>query len=761
MEKVVSTLLVSILAISTFAFLSVEGNAETATSAYLTDFLQLTTNPMRDRQPIWSPDGTEMAYFAFDSGGWYRHVWTMNPDGTGKTQRTFGDVVDETGDYSPDGTKISFIRYRGASMFDIKILHLADNTVEHFLTKSGESLHMPRWSNDGTKILFNLHKDSDTVHEIHMINTDGTNEVTLVTLSYHGLHACWSPDDTQVIFVLDDGLWLVDTTPPYAQTPLFSTSHPATHAAYSPDGEYILYLQAPSLGDYQDLCLINANGDFIVQLTTDTSMSYPFDWSPDGQYVVFGSNRGGNEDIWRARLVIGESPAVACWKFDEGAGTIAGDSSGNGNTGTLVGAPEWTTGIREGALSFDGVDDFVQVPHSASLGITGNAISVGLWMKPTITLDGESHPVNFVGKGMSYVMQLEHDYDTGELLYNGELTFAVSIEQYANWATVRTTTNVWLADNWYYIVGTYDGSTMKIYVNGVLENSQSQSGVLYSLDENPLGIGSHYLGDNPWEPWNEHFTGIIDEVKVYDHAKTADEIRGDCVESEPRGMFIRLGQLLGITQNQSYVDDVTARDFIDEFVGKVQSSNFNAVFVGFKDDGACYDDSRPDEEYYASGNLMYNSASHPNLIYGPVQYLLDAPFSFDPMGYLVNQLKAVGIGVHVWFPVFQDRLAIVDPDLQLAALPVGTAIPNFTDPRVLEVRNYNWGLISEIMQTYDVDGINLDHIRCDAKTDPLTKLDCLQDIVDFVSEVRTLIEPLVLSADVFPDDVWSAIRDYG
>src|SRR3989338_5705843 len=58
---------------------------------------------------------------------------------------------------------------------------------------------------------------------------------------------------------------------------------------------------------------------------------------------------------------------VGHWKFDEGTGLSAGDSSGNNNTGTLVNGPTWTTGKIGQALNFDGVDDYVKIPGTATL----------------------------------------------------------------------------------------------------------------------------------------------------------------------------------------------------------------------------------------------------------------------------------------------------------------------------------------------------------------------------------------------------------
>ncbi|MBU2565500.1 MAG: hypothetical protein KJ655_04525, partial [Candidatus Thermoplasmatota archaeon] len=60
-----------------------------------------------------------------------------------------------------------------------------------------------------------------------------------------------------------------------------------------------------------------------------------------------------------------EEGLVACWYFDENNGTTAYDSSGNNNNGTIHGAT-WTTGVNGSALSFDGVDDYVNIPDSSS-----------------------------------------------------------------------------------------------------------------------------------------------------------------------------------------------------------------------------------------------------------------------------------------------------------------------------------------------------------------------------------------------------------
>jgi len=70
---------------------------------------------------------------------------------------------------------------------------------------------------------------------------------------------------------------------------------------------------------------------------------------------------------------------VAWWKLDDGSGTTAFDSSGNGNDGVLEGDPQWVDGQLGGALEGDGSGDYIRVPHSDSLDIS-DAVTVALWV---------------------------------------------------------------------------------------------------------------------------------------------------------------------------------------------------------------------------------------------------------------------------------------------------------------------------------------------------------------------------------------------
>jgi Tol biopolymer transport system component len=317
MKKTLAVVIIGIFGFSMFSALTFSVKAEVTPKVYLTDLVQLTTGPYRNRAPFWSPDSSKIVYFAF-AGTWYRNLWVMNADGSSKTQLTFGNVIDESGDYSPDGTKIVFMRnVRGTDRSDLMIMN-ADGTNVQQLTSTGLHRGQPRWSHNGQKLAFYYGGAGTSINEIHMMDVDGKNEMTLVSSSYPYMNVFWSPDDTKLVYSMDDGIWLVSTSSPYEKTHLFTTSQPTQHPVFSPNGEYILYGQGV-IGQPQDLYLIDSNGNFVAQLTNDTKIDYPFDWSPNGQFIAFGSQKTGNTEIWRATIVIAQpqrnGPLWMQWYF--------------------------------------------------------------------------------------------------------------------------------------------------------------------------------------------------------------------------------------------------------------------------------------------------------------------------------------------------------------------------------------------------------------------------------------------------------------
>jgi parallel beta-helix repeat protein len=189
---------------------------------------------------------------------------------------------------------------------------------------------------------------------------------------------------------------------------------------------------------------------------------------------------------------------VAHWKFDETSGATASDSSGNGYDGTLQDGPVWrpADGKIGGALEFDGSDDCVDIePIDFDYSITYSA-----WIKPT----------EITGRHIA----LGRYYDGYRLgIWNGKY-YSLSIQIEDTGYPVYITDPV--AGVWAHLALTYDGITVRYYLNGTEVYTAQASGGL-SKTHYPWQIGAN--GKN-----NNYFKGLIDDVRIYDRALSAAEI---------------------------------------------------------------------------------------------------------------------------------------------------------------------------------------------------------------------------------------------
>jgi hypothetical protein len=198
------------------------------------------------------------------------------------------------------------------------------------------------------------------------------------------------------------------------------------------------------------------------------------------------------------------SRLVAYWSFDEGHGAIAHDSSCHGMDGTLNGDPQWKEGLPGlgTALDFDGEGDFVDCGNDLFFDLT-DQITVAAWVKiRTVSEDWTS----IVNKGLT-AWRLETLYNTRRI------HFAVT-EHYVNSDAEIP------AGEWHHVCGTYDGSDICLYIDGKQdpENPAAYRGEL-GTNTNNLFIG-RYSGSFSSGEWD----GLIDEVRIYDYALSADEI---------------------------------------------------------------------------------------------------------------------------------------------------------------------------------------------------------------------------------------------
>ncbi|MFB3107146.1 MAG: LamG domain-containing protein, partial [Pseudomonadales bacterium] len=208
---------------------------------------------------------------------------------------------------------------------------------------------------------------------------------------------------------------------------------------------------------------------------------------------------------------------IAHWTFDEGGTSqTAADSSGNTNNGTLgsnpTGAdsndPTWVCVSGGNALDFDGTDDYVIAPTSASLDITGDKITIAAWVKFDTTFDSSAtQDATFIDGGSKIEFWWEDS--------DGKLHFSLAT---GAWLELLSTRTSWTANTWYHIVGVYNGTNKYLYINGAEDNSQLDSGNLNSS-------GSSILISQAVAAANEGpFDGLIDDVRIYDRALSQTEI---------------------------------------------------------------------------------------------------------------------------------------------------------------------------------------------------------------------------------------------
>jgi hypothetical protein len=202
---------------------------------------------------------------------------------------------------------------------------------------------------------------------------------------------------------------------------------------------------------------------------------------------------------------------VAAWAFNETSGVAVSDASGNSNTGTLgSGVTRTAQGRFGGALAFNG-SGMVTVPHSASLHLT-SGMTLEAWVLPTST------PTQW-----STVIMKEGSGTFAYTLYAGSPSNRPN--GYFNTSTSQSTEHgvagpsALPLNTWSHLATTYDGSALRLYVNGVQVASAAFTGSIVTT------TGAFRFGGNMI--WGEFFQGFIDEVRIYNRALAPAEIQAD------------------------------------------------------------------------------------------------------------------------------------------------------------------------------------------------------------------------------------------
>jgi hypothetical protein len=196
-----------------------------------------------------------------------------------------------------------------------------------------------------------------------------------------------------------------------------------------------------------------------------------------------------------------DSSLVGFWTLDDGSGTTAVDSSPNQNNGTFYGDPEWVAGWYGGALALDG-DDYVDTGYTENLATW----TISVWVTSPAAPSTSGSPSGPLHRENNYQINWDHS-SSG---WPGSVAVNVGSWYSASLGTLQ-------ANTWYNLCGTFDGTSLKAYTNGVLITTTSASGTP-SSESNTLKLGRHGASA-------QYYTGTVDDARVYNRALTLEEIQ--------------------------------------------------------------------------------------------------------------------------------------------------------------------------------------------------------------------------------------------
>ena len=326
------------------------------------------------------------------------------------------------------------------------------------------------------------------------------------------------------------------------------------------------------------------------------------------------------------------------WRLDDDPGSLARDSSGNGRDGTIMGNPARIEGVMGGAMEFHGKGvgggggDYIKCNSDAHMSLSG-PISIAIWLRP--------EAVEPEAKGTETAPLAKADSVAG---WSWQLRYGwLSPRPFMGFQFNGTDGRVWVYVNqnltqgeWCHVAGSYDGSTVKCYLNGTETDSQSMSG--YSGGPCPLLIGS--------EGWGCDWIGGIDDVRIYDGPLAAEEIRNAMtgrpgVASDPNppsgATDVPRDAVLGwragkFAQTHDVYFGTVAAD-----VNEATRSDAKGVLADPGQGAVTYDAAGP----LAFGQTCYWRVDEVNAPDRPGTYKGDLwSFTSEPYGYAVKPVKA-------------------------------------------------------------------------------------------------------------------------
>ncbi len=248
-----------------------------------------------------SPDGNTIAVADTDSTSSRTGIFLVNSQ-TGAKQRLTtppDDLLDREPCFSPDGKSIAFVR-SGLGYRDLYIVPTTGNELPHRLTDDKASqIRGLTWTADGKHIIFSSNRGDVAVSNLWQISMDGGEAVPILTSSKNPFSPAVSRDGRRIAYVEaseDVNIWRLNLSPTGIESKKLIASALSDHSQQiSPDGNKIVFASDRS-GD-SEIWVTHADGSNPLQLTTSGSAGSPR-FSPDSRFIAYGRNTESKDDIF-------------------------------------------------------------------------------------------------------------------------------------------------------------------------------------------------------------------------------------------------------------------------------------------------------------------------------------------------------------------------------------------------------------------------------------------------------------------------------
>ncbi len=239
----------------------------------------LTHNPANDDYPVWSPDGTQIAFESNRDSESDSAVFIMNADGSNVHRLTHDPSYSALPVWSPDGKKIAFLTYQDGNA-EIDVVN-ADGSDAKNLTNNPARDWYAAWSPDGKKIVFASERDKADHGQIYVMNADGSDPQNLTNnLAENDIYPHWSPNGQKIVFNCQRGtdisICVMDANGNHRDDLLGGDQGDGYLPAWSPDGKQIIYANYDQMG--LEIYVMNADGTNIHPLTAVQGNNNAPDW---------------------------------------------------------------------------------------------------------------------------------------------------------------------------------------------------------------------------------------------------------------------------------------------------------------------------------------------------------------------------------------------------------------------------------------------------------------------------------------------------